>query len=215
MSRSLIVMDCDTLPADPESPEWAAYLAWKRHDLDPIEQTSFTPTLGRLCAIGVARDDRDPHIFDGGDDFGTLTGERALLAAFADYLQGVQKKAGGFRIAGHNVKRFDVPFIQARMIVHGMADRVRLLGALGGKPWESPVLDSLDLFPHPDGKGFTGGRSLAMICAALGIPQQTGAMGGDMFDAFQRGDFASIRAHLRDDVHQTREVFRRLAPALE
>lgn len=204
MTRHRVFLDIETGPGPDEV--WEAYA--RRRDAVTRELAPLSPTLGTVIAIGYAIDDGPIVILDAFDRAQEFDALRALGVA----LHGLKRN---YVLVGHNAKGFDIPFLQARMVIRGLARAVPLLGKPGSKPWELPVEDTFDLFPHPSGSGTPGARSLQVICAALGIPAQSGPLGGDMAACLASGDLDAIRSHLRADVDQVREVYRRLAPALE
>lgn len=212
----IVHLDIETLPPDVTDPLWirsydrAVARAESRGEDAPdvwVHRTAgaLDPALGRICTICVALDDdSEPVLIDGTDEgaaFGTLDAERRMLRL----LNGGLALVGGSIVwHGHNVAHFDAPFIQFRAMVHGSRGAlINRFGRLDRKPWEGPFLDTKDLTPS------TGrGAALDAIVGALGIAQQDGAMGGDVYAAYLRGDFGSIRHHNVEDVRQCRALSR-------
>jgi DNA polymerase elongation subunit (family B) len=93
--------------------------------------------------------------------------ERALLLAFAGALSAfTQKHRSDLRLCAHNGKEFDFPYIARRMLVHGIA-LPKALDVQGRKPWETPFLDTMDMWRFGDYKAFT---SLNLLAAVFDVP---------------------------------------------
>lgn len=70
-----------------------------------------------------------------------------------------------FNLAGYNIHDFDIPFIIARMMVHGIFDFPKQLQLRNAKPW---TITSVDFML--DWKGMRREAvSLACVCEALGV----------------------------------------------
>jgi uncharacterized protein YprB with RNaseH-like and TPR domain len=121
---------------------------------------------------------------------------------------------------GHNIMHFDIPFIQARALHHGMPDLARKLDRNRMPPWEKRVLDLMKLWPRTGQDrnfwkdGLRGMGGIDTICQFLGIEVEDGISGADVYEAYLRGDRASVEKHLYADVIRVREVFRKVWPIL-
>jgi predicted PolB exonuclease-like 3'-5' exonuclease len=71
-----------------------------------------------------------------------------------------------FWLCGHNIKMFDMPVLQKRMIIHGIKPSP-LLPTYDTKPWEIKAIDTLDIWRM--GNNFSL-ASLELMCAAMGVP---------------------------------------------
>ena len=92
--------------------------------------------------------------------------EKALLTEFAKTLVQFFNAKRNSYLCAHNGKEFDFPYIARRMLING----VKLPSALnvhGQKPWETPFLDTMELWKFGDYKHFT---SLNLIALLFGIP---------------------------------------------
>ncbi len=89
--------------------------------------------------------------------------ERHLLTDFATL---VSTYYSNNVICGHNVKEFDVPYICRRMIINNVPIPSNL-NMSGKKPWESNLIDTLELWRFGDYKNYT---SLNLLTYVLGIP---------------------------------------------
>ncbi len=92
--------------------------------------------------------------------------ELELLQEFVQTLQQIQQ-ARKIRMwfAGHNIREFDIPYLCRRLIVNSMPLPV-WLDFQATKPWEVPLLDTLQLWKFGDYKHFT---SLNLLASCLGI----------------------------------------------
>lgn len=79
-------------------------------------------------------------------------------------------------LAGHNVKEFDIPFIQRRMLIHGIAFPL-CLQTMGKKPWDILHEDTMEMW------GFGSYRhkmSLEALANCFGLPSPKSDMNGSM-----------------------------------
>jgi hypothetical protein len=90
--------------------------------------------------------------------------EKIMLGEFSALLH-EKFNSSKHNICGHNIKEFDVPFLCRRMLMHGIA-LPELLDVAGKKPWETPFLDTMQLWRFGDYKNFT---SLKLLAAVMGI----------------------------------------------
>ncbi len=91
--------------------------------------------------------------------------EKQLLVDFLKTLETVHEKNPQFNFCGHNIKEFDIPWICRRSIIHQLA-LPSFLQLNGKKPWETNMIDTLQLWKFGDYKNYT---SLKLLAAVLGI----------------------------------------------
>jgi hypothetical protein len=105
---------------------------------------------------GVTREFRVKSIYN--DD------EEKVLREFSDLLENYYSGAQKL-LCGHNIKEFDIPFLARRILIKGLPipKKMRLFGK---KPWETPLLDTLELWKFGDYKHYT---SLKLLTEILGI----------------------------------------------
>ena len=125
--------------------------------------------------------------------------ERELLESFW-YLA-----SQATRVVTYNGRGFDVPFLVARSLVHGIPVRVDLLGRKAQR--------HLDLLPVVGRAGAfraSGPASLDVVCWALGIESPKGDMDGSMVaPTYARGDIERIADYNVGDVEATARIYRR------
>ena len=91
--------------------------------------------------------------------------EKELLEGFSSVLQKFMKSPE-YVICGHNIKEFDIPFICRRMLINRLP-LPKCLQISGKKPWETPFVDTMELWRFGDYKNYT---SLKLLTAVFGIP---------------------------------------------
>jgi uncharacterized protein YprB with RNaseH-like and TPR domain len=91
--------------------------------------------------------------------------ETVLLREFSELVNKHFNTAEHF-LCGHNGKEFDFPYLCRRMIIHGL-EIPRILNVAGKKPWETALLDTMEMWRFGDYKSFT---SLKLLALVLGIP---------------------------------------------
>lgn len=125
-----------------------------------IERWSLFPEFSKIICISVGSWENTDSVtaFRTKSFFGE--NERQILLEFNEYLQSQWE----FKLCGHNLKYFDLPFIYRRMIVNGVKHHPALNNT-DKKPREIPHIDTKDL------RKWWGGAnaSLELICLCLGI----------------------------------------------
>jgi len=205
----------------------AAYIADKSATrlTDALDKAPLDPTLGMIACIAYAINDGEVQTIGDFDNALTpLDAEGEILLSLAAALYDVPR----YRLIAHNGPGFDAPFIQARALVHlaiarraGATDAaatfsglVAMLGKLGGKPWDSPMIDTAALWPTCGYGASKGSAKLSDVCAALGIERAPSIASADVPEAWERGDREAVRVHVVADVVELREVWRILRAAL-
>lgn len=77
-------------------------------------------------------------------------------------------------LCGHNGKEFDFPYIARRILINGLKIP-SILDVSGKKPWETPFLDTLELWKFGDYKNYV---SLDLLAAIFGIKTPKDEMDG-------------------------------------
>lgn len=92
--------------------------------------------------------------------------EKEVLEDFIKTLHQCYSNNSKWVFTGHNIKEFDIPFLCRRMLINNI-EIPRYIDFQNMKPWETPVLDTLQLWRFGDYKHYT---SLKLLAAALGVP---------------------------------------------
>ena len=135
--------------------------------------------------------------------------EKEVLTEFMTMMQKIFAANSNAQIVGHNIKRFDLPFILKRSIVNGIQIPSKLhLQKL--KPWESCLLDTTEIWKFGN---FSGGASLGLICDLLKIPTPKENMKGDQVnEAYWKEDrLEEIKNYCEYDVVATMNLMLKFA----
>jgi hypothetical protein len=107
-------------------------------------------------------------------------------------------KTGTIKIAGHNVKRFDVPFLCKRAFIHGIKPS-GVLQTWDKKPWETAIIDTSELWSF--GAWQEGFTSLDLLATVLGIDSPKDDIdGSEVHSNYYRGNIARISEYCQKDV---------------
>ncbi len=159
---------------------------------------------GQVACIGVADEVGDPTtwIVKGYE----LEAERIALLRLERWLN----TAAPDVLVGHNVREFDVPFVRARALRHGLNGLARELRKRAAVPsWstEPPrICDTLDRPLCPRGKS-TKGWTLSALAELLGVEVRPTVPGSEIPASWMAGEFDAVAAHCREDVRVLREVY--------
>jgi hypothetical protein len=134
--------------------------------------------------------------------------ERALLDDFALNLNKLcSMKNNKLWLCGHNSKEFDCPYIIRRMLITGVS-LPPILRVFGLRPWETPFLDTMELWKFGDYKNFT---SLALLAHIFGIPTPKDDINGSDVARvyYEERDISRIARYCEKDVLTVARLFMR------
>jgi len=152
-----------------------------------IETSGLSPTDSFISCIGLMNvESEDITQFTGED-------EAAILNDFWEFSY-LHNESSRIHFYGYNILKFDIPFIELRSLANGI------------KIERYDAIDVIYLL-HPNNMKF---QKRGDWCRALSIPETDFTTGLDMATAALKGDFASIRAHNRNDLKTELEILRRL-----
>lgn len=118
-------------------------------------------------------------------------------------------------IVGHNIKEFDIPYLCRRFLINGLK-LPDILDVSTKKPWETPFVDTLELWKFGDRKHYV---KLDLLASIFGIPSSKDDIAGNQVkDVFyEEQNLERIALYCEKDVIVTSQVFRRLKnlPLLE
>jgi len=124
-----------------------------------IKKAALLPEFGKIVCVSVGF-----ILPDGNLKLDSFTGdEKEILENVSKLFNRVDKL--GFRLCGHNIKNFDLPYIGKKMLVHGLK-LPKILPTYNDKPWETKVVDTKEVWSF---NSYIGLSSLDLICASLGI----------------------------------------------
>lgn len=220
-SSNFIFLDIETLPAEDDNPIWKNLSGGITQNPGESTEdfaerfrtiqknTAMLPSMGRVWMAGVAFRNEEPIIFSGD---GSPAAEKIVLQSLTSYLKSYSTPW----LVGYNVAGFDIPFLQVRALHHNMPALAKCFGKVSDKPWDQKVIDLMKVFPRTGADksayewGLKGVGKMDTVCQVLGIQRQTGVMGPEVADAYLRRDVAGVEEHLRQDIIQTREIFKKV-----
>jgi len=175
--ENILFIDIETVPqkldftevAEPLQKLWEEKLVRQRllkedeTAADAWSRAGLYAEFGKIICIGVGFFDKGTfqlRAFSGDD-------EKKILKDFSTFLsQFIEHRKRAIQLCAHNGKEFDYPYIARRMIINRVAIPA-ILDNGGKKPWEVPLLDTLELWKFGDYKAYT---SLNLLAIVLGLP---------------------------------------------
>ena len=192
-----LFFDIETIPSSEENwEEHRKILKGKNSNSAKSEKalhelTSFEGTFGRICSIGIIKENEtqilQKEVFSGP--------EKEILEAFWKASSDVD------RFIGHNIWAFDLPFIYKRSIIFGVKPR-----ALNFARYRNlPIYDTMcewDLW------NFGKTQKLDTLARVLGLPSSKDKMDGSMvWPYYREGRIDEINKYCMKDVELTRKVY--------
>lgn len=156
------------------------------------EETSFEGTFGRICCIGVIKEDQrgiiQKEVFKGS--------EKEILTKFWETASNVG------RFVGHNIWNFDLPFIYKRSIINGVRPRWDISFA---RYRNFPIYDTQQEWEL---WGFQKAQKLDTLAKVFNFPTSKDEMDGSMvWNYYQQGKIDEICNYCMKDVELTRQVY--------
>jgi 3'-5' exonuclease len=189
--------DIETLPSSDEHRDGHLEILRKKKnngelgDNEIHSMTSFEGTFGRICCIGIIKED-EKGIIQKAVFSGT---EKEILTDFWNAAGGVH------RYVGHNVWAFDLPFIFKRSIING----VKPIPLNFARYRNIPIYDTMmewELW------NVMKAQKLDTLAKVLGLPTSKDEMDGSMVaDYFKEGRIEEIKKYCMKDVELTRKVY--------
>lgn len=189
-------------PGNISKPETVAKWYSERHPeavAEAIHKTALDCWHGEIVCVAFATHDSPAEVVSRADL--TPDSERELLIEFWERISGQRVT----KFIGHNVADFDLRYLYARSVVHGVRPSQAPFPP-DLSPWRGFVEDTMHL-----ASGFRGSISLDRLCKALGIESpKDGIEGSQVWAAIQEGRFEEVAEYCKRDVEATREVWKRL-----
>ncbi|MBL7766232.1 MAG: ribonuclease H-like domain-containing protein [Chitinophagaceae bacterium] len=185
--ENLLLIDIETVPGCrslEELPErmqrlWARKSALIDKDNPSFEQTyaqraGIYAEFGKIICIGLGyfiRNGADYQLkvkmLSGHDETEMLKEFSAICNKFFSYPER--------QFCGHNIREFDIPYICRRSFIRGVPLPEVLSDLQNKKPWENPMLDTLQYWKFGEYKNFT---SVDLLSAVLDIESPKGDIDG-------------------------------------
>lgn len=223
--KRLIFFDIETASLSPNyetfskehptlSVTFSKYLDWfvKRFPEDqgkPIDyiyenRACLQPEFGKVICVsfGIFNDKKEIKLKSFYND-----NEKDLLMSVNDMLNDVGVK--GYKLCGHNISNFDIPFLALRMIINGIKPSP-ILPKNDTKPWERNLIDTKDFWSY--GR-FGAISSLDLMCNTLGIESpKTDEISGNKIHNIYWNDknIQDIAAYCEFDVRSTMMIVDKL-----
>ena len=167
------------------------------------DRSGLTPEFAKIVCISFAfviNGEVRVQSFSGEDESEVLNGAK-------DIMQRVDAK--GYTLCGHNIKAFDIPMIQKRMVINGILPP-SILPSYDTKPWDVKVIDTKDIWSF--GAWGTIG-SLGLVCASLDIesPKDGEIKGSEVHEAYWiKKDIGGITEYCERDTVTLVEIIMKL-----
>jgi hypothetical protein len=125
--------------------------------------------------------------------------EKELLGQLLHVIgQLVQAKKVRIWFAGHNIREFDIPYLCRRLLINGI-ELPAWLDFQSLKPWEVPLIDTMQLWKFGDYKNYT---SLNLLAACMGLESPKDDIDGSMVNYvfWKENDLERIVTYCQKDV---------------
>jgi uncharacterized protein YprB with RNaseH-like and TPR domain len=215
MLQQILFLDIETVPgfsAYEEMPEklrehWdkkAGYIKKTENELpaETYERAGIYAEFGKIVcvAMGYVTENNIARI----RSFAS-TDEKNLLSTVADVINRFNNIQ---YLCAHNGKEFDFPYLCRRMIIN----RVHIppiLNTQGKKAWETPFIDTMELWKFGDYKHFT---SLDLLATILNVPSSKKDIDGSQVRRvfYEEGNLERIARYCEEDVATLIQVYCRL-----
>lgn len=160
-----------------------------------------TISIGQIAfdEIGMPHDSKIKSFY--GED------EIQLLEDFNNTMRAVFAKNPNVKLIGHNIKKFDMPWIVKRSLVNGIIPPTQF-HFQKQKPWENCLLDTYEIWKF----GGYNSSSLDMICNLFGIPSPKDAMKNyEVSEHYWNGNIENIMKYCEGDVKATMNVMLKMS----
>ncbi len=173
------------------------------------EKAGLHPEFSKIIciSIGVYNVDTPSQVrsFSGHDEKSIVADFMKFMKQYFDFYQNKGK------LVGHNIKRFDIPFILKRAYKYGIEIPFPLIDVAILKPWESPIIDTTEMW------GFGAWQesfvALELLTHHLGIPSPKVVMHANEVGTYywDSKDITTIAKYCNHDVVATINVLLKFA----
>jgi hypothetical protein len=133
--------------------------------------------------------------------------EKRILQDFSIFLEQfiLHRKSSVKQLCAHNGKEFDYPYIARRMLINKHPIPA-ILDNGGKKPWEVPLLDTLELWKFGDYKAYS---SLNLLANIFGLPSPKQDLDGSKVGTtyWDKHDLSTIVKYCCSDVTTLANVY--------
>lgn len=184
-----------------------------KKDLDDdtmyIKTASLYPEFGKINTISIGQikfnEAGEPvstniRSFYGDD-------EPLFLNEFLKTMSLIFLKNPNIQLVGHNIKKFDMPWIVRRALINGITVPTQFYFQKQ-KPWENCLLDTLEVWKF----GGIYGAPLDLICGVLNIPSPKDAMKNtEVSENYWAGKSEEIKNYCEGDILATMNVMLKIS----
>lgn len=170
------------------------------------EKAGLQAEFGRIVCISVGQ---IKYADDGTTGFAKTSyygeNEQEILEKFMSLVANIDQKANGFKWTGHNVKRFDIPYVIKRALIKGV-QVPQAFQVHGKKPWELEFVDTIEIWGAGQWKeSFT---PLSLLCTSMGIPTPKDDIdGSEVANVFyDEKDYERIKTYCEKDIKAVANV---------
>jgi hypothetical protein len=131
-----------------------------------------------------------------------------VLKPISELLYNIDRAGKSMRLCGHNIKKFDIPWLVKRMVINNVNVPVQLQ-TWGKKPWEVTHLDTGELWSLGNWDGYV---SLDVLSCSLGVPSPKATMSGEYVGKtfWVEKDYEKIKNYCEEDVKCVGRICHRL-----
>jgi DNA polymerase elongation subunit (family B) len=193
---------------------WIKRCKWLQKNIEPGESSdphdlwetkaSLHPEFGKIICIsfGVFSGSLEKITsFYGDDEKDTLEKSNKILA---------NSRAKNFKVAGQNIKNFDIPYIGKRMLINSIVPDV-IIQTWNKKPWETSFTDLSEILSFGAwGQTFS---SLELVSHVLGVESSKENMDGSKVHSsyWKENRIDDIKDYCESDVLCTMNCFKKLS----
>jgi len=131
-----------------------------------------------------------------------------VLKPLFELLYNIDRAGKSMRLCGHNIKKFDIPWLVKRLIINKVSVPVQLQ-VWGKKPWELTHLDTGELWSLGNWDGYI---SLDTLSCSLDVPSPKSSMSGEYVGRtfWIEEDYEKIKDYCEEDVKCVARICHRL-----
>ena len=147
------------------------------------------------------------------DDEASQTSElEKILKPVSTMLTNMDRAGKNMRLCGHNIKKFDIPWLAKRMTMNNVTVPPQLQ-TWGKKPWEIVHLDTGELWSMGNWDGYV---SLDLLSCSLGIQSPKETMSGQYVGRafWDDQDYVKIKDYCEEDVKCVARICHRLSNSI-
>ena len=132
-----------------------------------------------------------------------------VLKPISELLTNIERAGKSMRLCGHNIKKFDIPWLAKRMIMNDVSVPPQLQ-VWGKKPWEVSHLDTGELWSFGNWDGYV---TLDLLSCSLGVPSPKADMSGEYVGRtfWIEKNYDKIKKYCEEDVKCVGKICHRLS----